>query len=329
MSLTDQITLSPTGATKPQRLLVVSEHEGVHQAVAASAPPDELIVEHAYSRKEGLAHFLSYRDSIVVIDADLLPRHPARLLELFKYVHKYTAIVIASLPGKLGGAVEYLRKGGCYEAVEIQGPSEQLTRTIRRAYDHLGFVAQNLFARYLMYVVGLSLPLWLIGVYGALCLLRLNTEAAIRLVLAHLCGDLVTYSPMVSRAKRSRNPAFKILATALHAAVHGALAWVWLWGMNATLRTVLPLGIAFAHFSIDFTRILIENALMGRERPYVLKRKDVIKWLTGRASFEVDSYMRQYYVRWFLLNIGDQVAHLLSIIGLIAVTTAPTSLIAW
>lgn len=329
MSLTDPITLSPTGTTKPERLLVVSEHAQVHDAVSASAPVDGLIVEHAYTRKQGLAHFLSYRDSIVVIDAELLPRHPTRLLELFKYVHKYTAIVVASLPGKLGNALEYLRKGGCYEAVEIRGPSAQLTRTIQRAYAHLGFVAQNLFARYLMYVVGLSLPLWLIGVYGALRLLSLDTEAAIRLFLAHLCGDLVTYSPMVSRAKRSPNVAYKILATALHATVHGALAWVWLWGLDPSLRGLLPVGIGVAHFLVDFSRILVEEALMGRERPYVLKRKDAIKWLTGRASFEVDSYMREYYVRWFLINIGDQVAHLLSIIGFVALASTPEYLITW
>lgn len=330
MPLTDVITLSPVDRGKPERLLVVSTRQEVHDGVEEALSPERFNIDHAWSRKEGLGHFLDYRNSVVIVDVTMLPARSVRLIELFRYVHKYTAILIATEPGGLSDAVDYMRRGAGYDAIEFgRAGADEIARIVHKASAHLSFVAQNLFARYLIFTLLLSLPLWGIGVYGLLRLLSIDLSMVGRLLAAHLVGDIVTYVPIISRTKRSPSVLAKVFATGTHATIHGLLAWVCLWGIDPGQKVTAAVGIGLLHFLVDFSRILIEGATVTRRKTFVLKRMDILRWVTGRSSFEVDSYMREYYLGWFLLNVGDQVAHLATIVAVVASVAIAGGVLLW
>ena len=92
------------------------------------------------------------------------------------------------------------------------------------------------------------------------------------------------------------------------------LAYLLLWTAAPQPRLLAAVAIGLLHLLIDAVRTAIERATIGRGRKLFLKRMDVARWLTGRASYEIDSYMRESYLGWFLLNIGDQGAHLATIV---------------
>lgn len=130
---------------------------------------------------------------------------------------------------------------------------------------------------------------------------------------AHLIGDVLLYVPWLSSQKRAESYARKILGTALHCFIHAALV-VLLFSVFDLDQGYLAAVIIFClHFTIDWSRVLLERQLIKPDDFVILERKKVVDWLLRKESGETAKFMGKYFERWFVVNALDQTLHLISI----------------
>ena len=94
---------------------------------------------------------------------------------------------------------------------------------------------------------------------------------------AHVCGDIILYSQIVSKSKRSGSFFKRSKFITIHVIIHVAFLWVWLWPYGFDLKVSASLYIFLAHFLIDISRTYFEQALIDKKDIYFFSRKDICK----------------------------------------------------
>lgn len=126
------------------------------------------------------------------------------------------------------------------------------------------------------------------------------------LLIAHLLGDVIFNSERLALLKRAPGPFQQLLGIGFHSAVHALLAGLLLFvGGRMWLKGAV--SVLVLHFLIDLFRCNGETKLFGPGRSYV-SRSEVAAWISRRQSSEIKRLWP-----WFVLNILDQTAHLVSL----------------
>jgi hypothetical protein len=133
------------------------------------------------------------------------------------------------------------------------------------------------------------------------------------LIASHICGDILFNVTFLAKAKRSDGLLGRVQGFVLHCLVHAVLVFLWLWPYEWGLKTWAVLYIFVVHFVIDFVRTYLEMTLINKHELMVVKKKQALKYLMGRADNEVNVFMKGHGRIWVLLNIGDQLLHVLAI----------------
>jgi len=142
-------------------------------------------------------------------------------------------------------------------------------------------------------------------------------ELFLRLIAAHLCGDLLSYSRLLARMKRSKRHLKKLGGLGVHCLVHALFVWLWLWGMPWPLKAWASIYIFATHFLIDVVRINVEPLLIDKSQFVILRRKDVFRYFMGKGEAKSDAFLSRHFKKWSLVNAGDQLLHV-SAIGIFA-----------
>jgi len=135
------------------------------------------------------------------------------------------------------------------------------------------------------------------------------------LLAAHVCGDVLTYSTILARAKRWGSRSFRAKALALHCLVHAFFVLIlgWIFGVEGI---VFAAGyIFFVHFGIDFVRVQTELHLFDPKYFIIINKRQVLEYMLGRyvKHKEFETFMKKYFWQWGAVNILDQTLHLVSI----------------
>lgn len=134
-----------------------------------------------------------------------------------------------------------------------------------------------------------------------------------RLLAAHICGDVITYSPTISQSKRSPQNLRRTIAIVVHCFIHILFIWIWLWDVSINIKLFASIYFFIVHSIIDSMRVVVEDTLIKNEDTIIIRRKDVFYWLIGRSTLEMKEFMNKYFIKWILINVFDQVFHFLSI----------------
>lgn len=117
-------------------------------------------VDYVTTRKEGVQKFRQYKQVIIIIDADLLPRYPKHFFNLFSTDLNKPKILIAARPQQQLKFYPYLNSG-VYDIIQVPLNFENLDFILRRlvAYDTL--TARYEFLYLLIKLSIVSLPIWI------------------------------------------------------------------------------------------------------------------------------------------------------------------------
>mgnify|MGYP002338728343 CR=1 FL=1 len=85
------------------------------------------------------------------------------------------------------------------------------------------------------------------------------------MLAAHLCGDLLIYSPGLAQNKRSGSWGRRSLYILRHVLVHALFVWIWLWTYRPEFKIVASLYIFLVHYLIDIIRTYYEPAFIVKQ----------------------------------------------------------------
>jgi hypothetical protein len=145
------------------------------------------------------------------------------------------------------------------------------------------------------------------------------------LVTAHVCGDVLTYSTLLARAKRSGSRFARAKAVALHCLIHAFFVLIlgWLFGIKGA---VVAAGYIFVvHFMIDFVRVQTELRLFDPKCFIIINKRQVLEHMLRRYGKhkEFETFMKKYFWKWGAVNILDQTLHLVSIAVFVLLVRCP------
>ena len=136
------------------------------------------------------------------------------------------------------------------------------------------------------------------------------------LMAAHICGDVLIYSPKLSAAKRAEGMTKRMKATFFHCLNHFLLivCFLILFSYAFSFSLFAAVCIAGAHFLIDITRIHIEDGIFNKKELVIIKKKDLLRYLLGHKDTELAPFIKRYGMKWLFLNVLDQGFHVSTIL---------------
>ncbi|KMQ52065.1 hypothetical protein CHISP_1054 [Chitinispirillum alkaliphilum] len=148
--------MNSRNVSKP-RCIIVAKDLSLRYTLNALLPELGYNVDIATSRIDAMRLFMTHRHSLFLIEADLLPRYPHRLIQFFKMAHRTPGVLIFSNGTREVTAYSYI-DDGIYEIVDIPYKIEDLIITIKRTADYMKMKSKNLFLRDLLLHAGLAMP---------------------------------------------------------------------------------------------------------------------------------------------------------------------------
>ena len=131
------------------------------------------------------------------------------------------------------------------------------------------------------------------------------------LLVAHFLGDVVFTSYRIALLKRSSRLLSQLIGVGGHCGIHALFAGFMLFFCHGSwLKGALL--IFFFHFLIDLLRSSVDKHLFGHGRIHV-KRSEFVAWVTGK-SLNAEKMNMVNLRSWFVINILDQGAHLMSML---------------
>lgn len=142
------------------RLLIICSEQMITNKLVTLFTSYGYFVDYVFTRKEGVQKFRQHKQGIIIIDADLLPRHPKHLLSLFSSNLNNPKILIAAKPDQQFKFYPYLNNG-VYDIIHVPLNFENLDFILRRlvAYDTLAARYEFLYLLVKLSIV--SLPIWI------------------------------------------------------------------------------------------------------------------------------------------------------------------------
>ncbi len=140
------------------------------------------------------------------------------------------------------------------------------------------------------------------------------------MLAAHLCGDVLIYSPSMARNKRSGSFWSRSQVIFRHALIHALLIWLWLWPYPLSLKIYASVYILLVHYLLDISRTYYEEILIDKQEFHIFSRKDLWKWIRGKPlQQETKAFLKKHMKVWLSINLLDQSLHLLSILVFVLV----------
>lgn len=142
-----------------------------------------------------------------------------------------------------------------------------------------------------------------------------HIQLFVLMLAAHVCGDIVLYSQMVSKSKRNGKFIQRSKFISIHVLIHAAFLWIWLWPYDFDLKVSASLYILLVHFLIDMSRTYFEQYFIDKKDVYIFSRKDIFKLFFQRSQNKAKRKFLQKYLRtWLGINVLDQALHGASIL---------------
>ncbi|MBN1306529.1 MAG: hypothetical protein JXA18_01330 [Chitinispirillaceae bacterium] len=148
----------------PQRCLILSENTQLVQSLKTILKEREIYSDSFNDRKSALKSFFLYRHAFFLLDATFLPRHPHRLLQLFKMAHRTPGVIIFNGIRKNIVGFKYI-KDSIIEIVEAPIDESSIRYTLDLVDERLRSRTRNLFIRDLLIQAGVAIPVLILLVY--------------------------------------------------------------------------------------------------------------------------------------------------------------------
>lgn len=135
------------------------------------------------------------------------------------------------------------------------------------------------------------------------------------LLVAHFCGDILFNFSFLSQSKRSDNFSGKVTGVTIHCLIHAASVMIVFHVLSLNNILMAASMVFFFHSLIDLIRPSYEKMLIPRSQFLIMRKKDIFRWLIKRGEgSDVDQFMKNNFFRWVLINISDQLLHLISLL---------------
>ena len=148
--------MNARNVTKPRSLIVVKD-VSLRYTLNALLPKLGYCVDVATNRNEAMRFFFIHRHSLLLIEADFLPRYPYRLVQFFKMAHRTPGVLIFSKGKRDVSSYSYI-EDGFYEIITMPYKIEDLIVTVKRTSDYMKMHSKNLFLRDLLIHAALATP---------------------------------------------------------------------------------------------------------------------------------------------------------------------------
>jgi DNA-binding response OmpR family regulator len=147
-----------------KRCLVVSTNESLIATAENMLRQIGYNVDIVKNRKNALEFFLLHKHYLLLLDAEFLPKHPYRLIQLFKMAHRNPGVLILSKPeNDLTGYT--CLQGGIIRIINTPFKTERLLMTLKQTCDSLTMMNQSLFFKDLLIYASLCFPVVLVLMY--------------------------------------------------------------------------------------------------------------------------------------------------------------------
>ena len=130
------------------------------------------------------------------------------------------------------------------------------------------------------------------------------------LVAAHVISDFPLNPNWLALGKR-RERGFKRLGYLLcHCLIVALLSYIFILGWRSRACLFIAAAVGACHLAVDYARLWAEAVIYRGPAPTIPKGAV----LSGRAEGD---WWRRNRLKWWIINIGDQTAHLLCIAGIV------------
>ncbi len=148
--------MTSRNVAKP-RCIIITKDISLRYALNTLLPKLGYTVDCAANRNDAMRLFFVHRHSLFLVDADMLPRYPHRLVQFFKMAHRTPGVLIFSRGNRDVSAYAYL-DDGIIEIISVPYKLEDLIIIIKRVTDFMNLRSKNLFLRDLLVHAGLAAP---------------------------------------------------------------------------------------------------------------------------------------------------------------------------
>jgi DNA-binding response OmpR family regulator len=142
------------------RLLIICADKMITNKLVTLFTSYGYFVDYVTTRKEGVVKFRQYKQGIIIIDADLIPRYPKHFFHLFSTDLNNPKILIAVKPYQQIQFNQYLNNG-IYDIIQVPLNFENLNFILRRLIAHDTLSARYEFLYLLVKLSIVSLPIWI------------------------------------------------------------------------------------------------------------------------------------------------------------------------
>jgi two-component system response regulator ResD len=146
------------------RLLIISKDPSVRNDMIMLLTGCGYFVDYVENRSEGIAKFRNFKHAVVILDMHALPRSPQRLLRLFRMYKKNPIILIVAEKNDEPRLYPYMQLG-IFDIVTLPFHVDYLYFILRRLIDHSRLTASIEFARLLLIMTFITLPIWLVAIW--------------------------------------------------------------------------------------------------------------------------------------------------------------------
>lgn len=146
------------------RVLVISGNTEVSNELITLLSGYGYFVEYCQSRMEGMRKFRAHKQSIVILDINVLRIFPRRLFQFIQRIRKNTIVLIAATKQAEAEALEKVSLGA-YDVLNLPLKTEFLKLTLSRALTHHRLSLENLFVKNFIFFGLLMLPIWMLLAY--------------------------------------------------------------------------------------------------------------------------------------------------------------------
>jgi DNA-binding NtrC family response regulator len=146
------------------RLLVISKDPMVRNDLVILLSGCGYFVDYVENRLEGIKKFRNFKHAVVIMDVHALPKYPKRMLKLFRVYKKNPIILIVAHYDEAQRIYPYMRLG-IFDIVPLPFQVDRLYFVLKRLVEHSRLAAQNEFSKMFLYMLLITLPVWLIAIW--------------------------------------------------------------------------------------------------------------------------------------------------------------------
>jgi DNA-binding response OmpR family regulator len=143
---------------KKYRALIIGRNS-LHEELSGILSGYGYFVEHCRSRLEGVGKFRSHKQSLVILDMDVIQGFPERLFRFFRLVRENSIVLVAADSRTQTHTSRYLI-WGAHDVLHLPLNRDALNFTLSRTSTYHRSLVRNTFYKNGLYFGLAMLPLW-------------------------------------------------------------------------------------------------------------------------------------------------------------------------